>query len=97
MEQLIPVAEEHGVMLGLENHWGMTRTAEGILRIMEPFDSPWLGVLLDPGNFLGRPYEQMEMLAPHTVFVQAKTDYGGGRYYTIAFDYNRHDVIFRYY
>jgi|GEM_PF-203320 len=95
MEQLIPVAEEHGVMLGLENHWGMTRTAEGILRIMEPFDSPWLGVLLDTGNFLERPYEQMEMLAPHTVFVQAKTYYGGGRYYTIDIDYNRIAEILR--
>src|SRR5690625_4405874 len=38
---------------------------------------------------------QMEMLAPHTVFVQAKTYYGGGRYYTIDIDYNRIAEILR--
>lgn len=89
LEKCVPVAEQHGVVLGLENHWGMTRTAEGVLRIMNAIDSPWLRVLLDTGNFLERTYEQMEMLAPFTVFVQAKTYYGGGRFYTLDLDYNR--------
>jgi len=89
LEKCVPVAEEHGVILGLENHWGMTRTAEGVLRIMNAFDSPWLRVLLDTGNFLERKYEQMEMLAPYTVFVQAKTYYGGGRFYDLDLDYKR--------
>jgi L-ribulose-5-phosphate 3-epimerase len=87
--ECLPFAEEHGVVLGLENHWGMTRTAEGVLRILNEFDSPWIGVLLDTGNFLERKYEQMEMLAPYTVFVQAKTYYGGGRFYTLDLDYHR--------
>ncbi len=87
--ECLPVAEEYGVVLGLENHWGMTRTAEGVLRILNEFDSPWIGVLLDTGNFLERKYEQMEMLAPYTVFVQAKTYYGGGRFYTLDLDYTR--------
>lgn len=89
LEKCVPVAEEHGVILGLENHWGMTRTAEGVLRIMHGIDSPWLRVLLDTGNFLERKYEQMEMLAPYTVFVQAKTYYGGGRFYDLNLDYRR--------
>ncbi|HLR90376.1 MAG TPA: sugar phosphate isomerase/epimerase family protein [Balneolaceae bacterium] len=89
LEQIVPVAEEHGVMLGLENHWGLTRTAEGLLRLMHAVDSPWLRVLLDTGNFLEDPYDQIEMLAPYTVFVQAKTYYGGGRYYTLDLDYPR--------
>jgi L-ribulose-5-phosphate 3-epimerase len=87
--ECLPVAEQYGVVLGLENHWGMTRTAEGVLRILNEFDSPWIGVLLDTGNFLERKYEQMEMLAPFTVFVQAKTYYGGGRFYTLDLDYSR--------
>ncbi len=29
------------------------------------------------------------MIAPHTVFVQAKTYYGGGTYYTLELDYTR--------
>ena len=95
ISQIIPVAEEHGVMLGLENHWGMTRTAEGVLRIMNAIESPWLKVLLDTGNFLEDTYEQIETLAPHTVFIQAKTYYGGGRFYTLDIDYNRIAGILR--
>ena len=95
IKEIMPVAEEHGVMLGLENHWGMTRTAEGVLRIMNAIDSPWLKVLLDTGNFLDDTYEQIETLAPHTVFIQAKTYYGGGRFYTLDLDYNRIARILR--
>ncbi|TVQ66237.1 MAG: sugar phosphate isomerase/epimerase [Balneolaceae bacterium] len=89
INEVVPVAEEHGVMLGLENHWGMTRSAEGVLRILNAVDSPWLKVLMDTGNFLEETYEQLEMLAPHTVFIQAKTYYGGGRFYTLDLDYER--------
>lgn len=89
IEKCVPVAEEHGIVLGLENHWGMTRTAEGLLRIMNAVDSPWLRVLMDTGNFLEHTYEQLEMIAPHTVFVQAKTYYGGGLFYTLDIDYQR--------
>jgi hypothetical protein len=35
------------------------------------------------------------MIAPHTVFVQAKTYYGGGVYYTLDLDYERIAAILR--
>lgn len=95
ISKIAPVAEEYGVMLGLENHWGMTHNAEGVLRIMNAVDSPWLKVLMDTGNFLEDTYEQLEMLAPHTVFIQAKTYYGGGRFYTLDLDYDRIAKILR--
>ena len=95
LERIAPVAEEYGVMLGLENHWGLTRTAEGLLRLLHSVDSPWLGVLMDTGNFLDDKYEQLEMIAPYTVFIQAKTYYGGGRFYTLDLDYNRIAKILR--
>ena len=44
---------------------------------------------LDTGNFLERQYEQMEMLAPKAVLVQAKTYFGGGTWYTLDLDYDR--------
>ena len=59
IEKLLPRAEECGVVLGLENHWGLGRTAAGVLRIVEAIRSPWLRMTLDTGNFLERPYEQM--------------------------------------
>ncbi|MEX2399863.1 MAG: sugar phosphate isomerase/epimerase family protein [Rhodothermales bacterium] len=82
-------AAERGVVLGLENHWGLGRTPEGVLRIVEAIDSPWLQVTLDTGNFLEDPYDELAMLAPHAVLVQAKTYYGGGTWYTLDLDYDR--------
>lgn len=95
IEQCLPKAEQCGVVLGLENHWGLGRTPEGVLRIVEALDSPWLRVTLDTGNFLEDPYDKLAMLAPHTVLVQAKTYYGGGTWYTLDLDYPRIAGILR--
>jgi sugar phosphate isomerase/epimerase len=89
IEQLLPTAEKLGVMLALENHWGLARTAEGLLRIVNAIESPWLGVLADTGNFLEDQYEQFEAIAPKTVFVQAKTYHGGGEWYSLDIDYSQ--------
>lgn len=89
IEKCLPKAKECGVILGLENHWGLARTPEGLLRIVNAIDSPWLQVLLDTGNFLEDPYDKLEMCAPQTVFMQAKTYYGGGLWYTLDLDYPR--------
>ena len=34
----LPTAEKMGVILALENHWGLTRTPEGLLRIVNAID-----------------------------------------------------------
>lgn len=95
ISQCIPKAEECGVVLGLENHWGLGRTAEGVLKIVDAIDSPWLRVTTDTGNFLERQYEQLEMMAPKTSLVQAKTYFGGGKWYSLDIDYDRVAEIFR--
>ncbi len=89
IEKCLPSAQENGVLLALENHWGLTRSPEGLLRIHDTINSPWLGILMDTGNFLENPYEKLEIIAPKTVFVQAKTYYGGGEWYTLDLDYKR--------
>ncbi len=92
LEKLLPRAQECGVVLGLENHWGLGRTAEGVLKIVETIKSPWLEITLDTGNFLENSYEQMERMASSSVplaLVQAKTYYGGGRWYALDLDYGR--------
>ena len=91
----MPVAERCGVVLGLENHWGLGRTPEGVKRIVEAIDSPWLKVTLDTGNFLEDPYDKLEQLAPDTFLMQAKTYYGGGKWYTLDLDYPRIGEIMR--
>lgn len=89
IEKCIPKAETCGVVLGLENHWGLGRTPEGVLRIVEAIDSPWLQVTLDTGNFLEDPYDKLDMLASQTVLLQAKTYYGEGKWYSLDLDYPR--------
>ena len=89
IEKCLPKAAECGVILALENHWGLTGTPQGVLRIVNAIPSPWLGVLMDTGNFLEEPYDKLKMIAPKTVFVQAKTYYGGGEWYTLDLDYDR--------
>ena len=89
IQRCLPKAEECGVILALENHWGLARTPEGLLRIINALPSPWLGVLMDTGNFLENPYEKLKQIASKTIFVQAKTYHGGGEWYTLDLDYKK--------
>lgn len=89
LEKCLETAEQCGVVMGLENHWGLGRTAAGVLRIVDAIDSPWLQVTLDTGNFLEDMYEQQAAMAPKTVYVQAKTYFGGGIWYALDIDYDR--------
>ena len=95
LERCLPTAEKCGVVLGLEYHWGLGLTPEGVLRIVDAIDSPWLQVTLDTGNFLENPYEKLEKLAPKTVLLQAKTYYGGGEWYSLDLDYQKVGELMR--
>ena len=94
-EALLPIAEKYGVMMGLENHWGLGLTPQGVLRIVDALASPWLQVTMDTGNFLENPYQRLRQLAAKTVFVQAKTYFGGGVWYTLDLDYGQIASILR--
>jgi len=89
LEECLPVAERCGVVMGLENHWGLGRTPEGVLRVVKAIESPWLEVTLDTGNFLEDPYDKLQQLADRAVLVQAKTYFGGGLWYSLELDYDR--------
>ena len=95
IEKCLPRAADCGVCMGLENHWGLARTAAGMLRIHDAIQSPWLKLTLDTGNFLENMYEQQKQVVPHTVLVQAKTYFGGGEWYTLDIDYPRVARILR--
>ena len=89
IQQCLKKAEECGVLLALENHWGLGSTPEGMIRIQDTVNSPWLGLLMDTGNYLEDPYDKLKMIAPRASFVQAKTYYGGGEWYSLELDYDR--------
>jgi sugar phosphate isomerase/epimerase len=89
MRKCIPAAEKAGVMLMLENHWGITTRTENLLKIVDGVNSPWLGINLDIGNFAVDPYPEIEKLARRAAVVHFKTYFGGGVYYTLDLDYRR--------
>ncbi len=73
IEECCAAAGERGVMLALENHGGLTETADGMLKLVRDVQSPWFGVNLDTGNFrTADPYGDLAKLAPYAVNVQVK-------------------------
>ena len=79
--ECVNFAKEHGIVLAIENHWGLTYSAEGVLDILYGVNSDFFKVVLDCGNFLENTYEQLEKLIPYTILVHAKTYFGGGIFY----------------
>lgn len=75
LEECVPTAEEHGVVLALENHGGVTSTADGVLEILAQVDSEWVGANLDTGNFrTADPYADIAKVAPYAVTTHVKTE-----------------------
>jgi sugar phosphate isomerase/epimerase len=95
IQECLPAAEKAGVILDLENHWGLTTKTEALLHIHRVVNSPWLGINLDVGNFPGDPYPEIEKIAPHANIVHFKTYFGGGVWYTLDLDYRRIAGILR--
>jgi sugar phosphate isomerase/epimerase len=82
IEQSLEYAGSKGVFLALENHGGITATAEGLLSIVRRVSpSPWFGVNFDSGNFASQdPYAELEKIAPYAINAQIKTEVSpGGR------------------
>src|SRR5262245_18762116 len=95
IQACLPTAERLGVMMALENHWGLTTSVDTLPAIHQAVGSPWLGINLDTGNYPGDPYAGIATLAPHASIVQAKTYFGGGEWYTLDLDYVRIARILR--
>ncbi|MDR2912541.1 MAG: sugar phosphate isomerase/epimerase [Alistipes sp.] len=98
----LPAAEQNGVVMLLENHWGLSTTAERMLRIKNSVKSQWLSLLLDTANFAAEHYESIEKLLPESTFISCKTYQGGGFWMDFELDYERifkmfHDANYRGY
>jgi sugar phosphate isomerase/epimerase len=74
LKQASDYAGKHGVILGLENHGGITDKAATIVDIVKRVDNPWVAINLDTGNFRTNIYPQIETIAPHAVNVQVKVE-----------------------
>jgi len=70
------VAARHRVHLCIEPHGVYTKTADGLLKIVNLVPSPWIGVNWDTGNShlagIEDPYEGLQKVRDHVRHVHAK-------------------------
>jgi sugar phosphate isomerase/epimerase len=70
LKSLLPFAEEHGVVLAIENHYKdsfwqypeFAQRMEVFTAIVRQIDSPWLGINFDPSNTLLAGEDPLELL-----------------------------------
>jgi sugar phosphate isomerase/epimerase len=70
IKSLLPIAERHGVILSMENHYKdsywrypeFAQKMEIFTAIVDRIDSPWLGVNYDPSNTLLAGEDPLELL-----------------------------------
>ncbi|MGC8833688.1 MAG: sugar phosphate isomerase/epimerase family protein [Armatimonadota bacterium] len=73
LKECAEYAQARGVMLALENHGGITDTAEKTISLIKSVASDWVGANLDFGNYHENPYEEIAATAPYAITTHAKT------------------------
>jgi sugar phosphate isomerase/epimerase len=65
--------KQYGIIVGVQNHGDMLKSADDVLKIMEMVGSDWLGTIVDTGYFLTEdPYNDIERVIPYAVNWQVK-------------------------
>jgi sugar phosphate isomerase/epimerase len=72
--------KQYGVLIGIQNHGDMLKTADDVLKIVKMVDSEWFGVIVDTGYFLSPdPYQDMARVLPYAVNWQIKEKVDGAK------------------
>jgi sugar phosphate isomerase/epimerase len=79
LREVTDYGAERGVCVALENHGGITGTADQVLRLVERLQGPWFGLNLDFGNFHQDPYTEIERCAPYAVTTHVKRTMRGSQ------------------
>lgn len=72
LREVTEYGAERGVCVALENHGGITGTADQVLGLLERLNNPWFGLNLDFGNFHQNPYTEIERCAPFAITTHVK-------------------------
>ena len=73
-KQMLPLAQELNVRITMENHGGVSGTAENLIKIIEGTDPAWVGSCLDFGNWPGNVrYESCDKMSGYCYHTHAKT------------------------
>jgi sugar phosphate isomerase/epimerase len=74
-KELLPLARELKIKISIENHGGVSRTADNILKIIRATDPKWVGALIDFGNFPPAiRYDEIAKLAPYAFATHVKVN-----------------------
>jgi sugar phosphate isomerase/epimerase len=73
---------EKGITLGLEDHDGVTQSADACLEVMQRVDSPFAGINLDITNFIATPtqdaYAQIAACLPYATHTHIRDHFPDG-------------------
>lgn len=65
--------QRYGVLVGVQNHGDLLKTADQTIKIVEMVDSDWFGVIVDTGYFMtDDPYVDIAKVVPYAVNFQVK-------------------------
>ena len=76
LKRVAAYAAKYGLRVALENHGGLTRTAEQINHILDGVNEPNIGINYDPANFLmygEDPLESLKNLKHQVIFTHFKS------------------------
>lgn len=81
IRECVEHGRRHGVIIGIQNHGDMLKSAEECLKVMQAVGSDWCGLIVDTGNMLvADPYADIARVVPHAVNWQVKESiYGNDR------------------
>lgn len=72
-KELLPLARELNVRISIENHGGVSRNADNIVKLIRATDPKWVGSLIDFGNFPDATrYEEIAKVAPYAFVTHVK-------------------------
>jgi sugar phosphate isomerase/epimerase len=81
---------QKGIILGLEDHEGVTQTADVCIEIMQRVNSPWAGINLDITNFIDTPtqdaYAQIAACVPYATHVHIRDHFYGAQHLPVDMD-----------
>jgi len=78
LNKCVEHAEKYGVIIGIQNHGDMLKSADEVIKVIQMVDSPWFGAINDTGYFMTPdPYVDMAKVVPYTVNWQVKQRLGG--------------------
>jgi sugar phosphate isomerase/epimerase len=82
MKPACEYASKKGIMLGIEDHGGVTQNADVCLEIMHRVDSPYAGINLDITHFIPTasedPYSQIKACVPYATHTHIRDRFDDG-------------------